>query len=236
MKKIFFYTIALLGILLQSCLSIISNKYELNSKTPKLEKINVNGKEVYFLGMAHLAKKEFYDNSKLLIEDLQKKGFIFYIESVTDLDNKSAIIDTLSVKKIRKLIDLDLTIRYSNSKNPYLQKIKDKYDLIDQPKYEFFELKNYKRIDYSYTQLIDFYETKYEKIKLDSCDLRTEIRNPYNCETANITDRKKFTNEIILNMRNKLIVDSLLNAQDKKIVIIYGKMHLKGIKEYLKRQ
>ncbi len=234
MKKIIYYSIAFLSISLQSCLSVIAKKYELNSKSPKLEKINVKGKEVYFLGMSHLAKKEFYENTKLLVEDLQAKGFIFYVESITELSNQNRQIDTVSVKKLRKLTDLDLTIRFSKSKNPYLQKLKDKYVLIDQPKYDFFGVKNFKRIDYSYTQLINFYELKYKKIILDSCDLKSEIRSPYNCESATISERKNFTNDIILNMRNKLVVDSISNSFDNKIVIIYGKMHLKGIKEYLK--
>ena len=108
----------------------------------------MNGKEVYFLGMSHLAKKEYYDNTKLLIEDFQAKVFIFYLESINDFENKIIILDTLAVKKFRKLTDLDLSIKYSKSQNPCLQKLKNRYALIDQPKYLFFGLKNYKRVDY----------------------------------------------------------------------------------------
>ena len=148
MKKIICCIAAILIISLQSCLSVIANKYEINSKSPKLEKIDVQGKEVYFLGMSHLAKKEYYDNTKLLIEDFQAKVFIFYLESINDFENKIIILDTLAVKKFRKLTDLDLSIKYSKSQNPFLQKLKNRYALIDQPKYLFFGLKNYKRVDY----------------------------------------------------------------------------------------
>ena len=37
-------------------------------------------------------------------------------------------------------------------------------------------------------------------------------------------------------MRNKLVVHSLVNSRDSKIVVIYGKMHLKGIVDYLKNK
>ena len=47
--------------------------------------------------------------------------------------------------------------------------------------------------------------------------------------------RKFFLNEIILDRRNKLIAETLINSSDKKIIMIYGKMHLKGIREYLKK-
>lgn len=234
MKKVIHYSFIILSISLQSCLKIIAKKYELDGKTPRLEKIEIKNKDVFFLGMSHLAKNEFYDNTKLLIADLQEKGYIFYVESITELKNKNIPIDTFSLKKLRKLTDLDLTIRFSNSKNPYLQKLKNKYTLVDQPSYESLGVKNFKRIDYSYTELINFYEMKYKVIALDSCDLKTDIRKDYNCETLNLTDKRNFTNDIVLNMRNKLIADSLVNSGDSKIVVIYGKMHLKGIKDYLK--
>ena len=122
MKKIIFYLAAILIISLQLCLSVIANWYEIISKSPKLEKIDVYGKEVYFLGMSHLAKKEFYENTKLFIEDFPAKGFIFYLESINDFENKIIILDTLAVKKFRNLTDLDLSIKYSKSQNPYFQK------------------------------------------------------------------------------------------------------------------
>ena len=220
-------------ILFQSCLSVIVSKYDLNSKTPKLEKIDVPEKEVYFLGVAHIAKEEFYENMKVIIEELQEKDFIFYLESVSELDKKNISIDTFSIKKIRKLTDLDISLKYSESQNPYLQKLRKKYDLIDQPKYDFFALKNYKRVDYSYAELINFYEAKFGKIELDSCDVNTEIRSIYKCKSGNTTERKNFTDEIILDVRNRLIADSITKSNDKKIVVIYGKAHLKGIKQYL---
>ena len=164
MKKFNLYLLISILILLQSCLSMIVNKYELDSKKPKLEKINVPGKEVYFIGMAHLATKDFYDNTKLLVGDLQAKGFVFYVEAINDFTNKNKSIDTISLKKLRKILDTDLSIKYSQSDNPYFQKIQKKYNLIDQPKYDFFELTNFKRIDYNYTELVNFYEAKFNKL------------------------------------------------------------------------
>ncbi len=65
MKKIKILTItASFLIFLSSCTSLIASKAGLNEASPKLEKISVPDKEVYFLGMAHLQKNDFYENAK----------------------------------------------------------------------------------------------------------------------------------------------------------------------------
>ena len=83
--------------------------------------------------------------------------------------------------------------------------------------------------------MIDFYESKHKRVILDNCDIKTPLGNIYKCETSQNSERKIFTNEIILDRRNKLNAETLVNSSDKKIIITSGKMHLKGIKEYLKK-
>lgn len=222
--------------LLSSCVTTIVNKLDLNSSTPIIEKLPVKNKEIYFLGMAHVAKKEFYDNTKMIVENLQSEGFVFYVESVKELNVENLIVDTISFKKIRKITNLDLGQKYSKGDNELLQKIIKKYNLVDQPKYEILGVKNYKRVDYNITQLIDFYEKKYGVVKLDSCDYTTNLGNKYSCKTVKNTQRLNFTNDIIFEVRNNLVVDSILHSSDKKIVIIYGKAHLEGIKNELNNQ
>jgi pheromone shutdown protein TraB len=167
------------------------------------------------------------------VNEFASKGFVFYVEAITELERSKFNLDTLYAKKFRKLTEIDLTIRYSMSENLLLQKLKTKYKLIDQPKYDSFGMKNFKRVDLNYTELVDGYENKFEKIILDSCDLRTDLGKRYNCQKSNLSERKNFRNELIFKARNKLITDSVLNSDDKKIVIVYGKMHLDGIKELL---
>lgn len=233
MKRLFTPLFISICFVLCSCASAVVNKLDLDSDTPVVEKLPVTEKEVYFLGMAHLAKKEFYENTKKIVENLQSEGFVFYVESVKEFPNENAVVDTLSMKKFRKLTNLDVGLKYSESKNVLLQKIKNKYNLVDQPRYELLGIKNFKRVDYNYTQLVAFYENKYSMIKLDSCDVRADIGKLYGCKPLNASQRINFTNEIIFNKRNDLIVDSILNSADKKIVVIYGKKHLEGVRYQL---
>ena len=236
MKKIILRSIIIVLLFLQSCLPFVAKKLQLDAKNPSIEKLQINEKEVYFMGMSHLAKKEFYDNTKLLVKEFQSKGFVFYVEAITELDKTKFILDTFYAKKFRKLTEIDLTIRYSMSENLLLQKLKTKYNLIDQPKYDSFGMKNFKRVDFNYTELVDGYENKFEKIVLDSCDLRTDIGKPYNCQKSSLLKRMNFRNELVFKSRNKLITDSILNSNDKRIVIVYGRRHLDGIKEILVNQ
>ena len=216
-------------IIFSSCLSTIASVGGLKDKSPDVKRLNIEGKEVYFIGMSHLAKEEFYLNTKKIITEYQQNGFMFYVETV-----KNDKEDTLALKKFRKLMNLDLKIKFSNIDNSILVKLKDKYKLIDQPKYEYMGLTSYKIVDYNYSELLDFYEKKYGKIILDSCDLKTEIGSKYICTPYESKDRKVFKNEIIIKKRNELIVEKIKNSEDKKIVIIFGKKHLKGITELLK--
>ncbi len=233
MKKVLLYLIAIQPIVLCSCVGTVVKKLDLDSDTPIVEKLAVKNKEVYFVGMAHLAKQGFYDNTKKIIENLQTEGFVFYVESVKGLDPQNQINDTISLKKLRKLTNVDLGMKYSMSQNVLLQKIIKQYNLVDQPKYEILGVKNYKRVDYNVSQLVGFYEKKYSIIPLDSCDLKTGLGDKYNCKAAKFSQRQKFSNEIILEVRNNLIVDSILNSSDEKIVIIYGRKHLEGIRNGL---
>ncbi len=70
--------------------------------------------------MMHLASNEFYENTRKIIADFQQRGFIFFVELVGE---KNKIQDSLNLKKIRKLIGLDLTTKYSQNNNPILRNI-----------------------------------------------------------------------------------------------------------------
>ena len=77
MKNIICCIAAILIISLQSCLSAIANKYKINSKSPKLEKIDVNGKEVYFLVCLIWLKKNSTKTQNYLLKISRKKILFF---------------------------------------------------------------------------------------------------------------------------------------------------------------
>ncbi len=230
MKKTLIISLVFMLFLFISCASYLVNKIGLNDKSPICEKLIFKDKEVYFLGMMHLASNEFYENTRKIIADFQQRDFIFFVELVAE---KNKLVDSLNLRKIRKLSGLDLSLKYSQNNNPILRNIIKKYNLIDQPKYSSLGLLNYTRIDLSPSEMINLYEKKYTPVLLDSCDLKTKLGESYNCKT-NANMRNIFNEEIIFIERNKLIINAILNSNDKKIVVIYGKAHHEGIVKELK--
>ncbi len=107
-----------------------------------------------------------------------------------------------------------------------------KYELIDQPSYKVLGVTNSVWVDYSLIDLVNIYEKKYSIIELDSCDIKTGLNEEYKC-AVDFATRNTFTKEIINKERNKLVAKTLINSNDKKIVIIYGKKHFAGIQKEL---
>ena len=84
MKITLIATLITLVIYFSSCYSIVANKIGIEDLSPKVTKLSLPNKEVYFVGMAHLGKKEFYENTKKILADFQNKGFVVYVESVSE--------------------------------------------------------------------------------------------------------------------------------------------------------
>ena len=79
--------------------------------------------------------------------------------------------------------------------------------------------------DISLKDLITEYEDRYDEVELDNCDMETSFKNEYNCSKSTKND----LSPIILDFRNQNIVNLIKNSNDKKIVVIYGARHKKGI-------
>ena len=109
----------------------------------------------------------------------------------------------------------------------------EKFKLVGQPSYTNLGAVNYQIVDVPYADLIDLYEEKYGKVILDSCDLKTSLGNSFNCKLAPKAQREIFKSKYILEERNRVISETVRNSPYKKILLIYGADHLKGIKNFL---
>jgi Mg/Co/Ni transporter MgtE len=108
--------------------------------------------------------------------------------------------------------------------------------LINQPKIASFmknDTSKYCFADLTYQEMVSIYEKKYQEIKLNNCDSINKLGDQYTCE--NIID-KQARDFIILDIRNQKIVNLINEYQSKKVAVIYGKNHLVGILEILKKQ
>lgn len=151
-------------------------------------------------------------------------------------DTNNVSLDTIAFKKLRKINNIDFTVDYANADNSALQIFIRKYDLIAQPKYEQLNVKKFLWADVHYLEQINRFESQFGVVRLDSCDLATPLGGSYKCESFPKSTRNKFKTEIAFGYRNRKLAEKIINSPHEKILVIFGKAHLKGLKEELEKQ
>ena len=185
--------------------------------------------------MHHLGTAPFYDDVKTKIDSLKKMGYFFYTEEVKG--NKK---DSITVRKSIKLTGIPFSRNNAGYKHffdsIYNGKVKFKKEIFDQPSPNKFGLdeSNSKTVDVTLKEMIDYYESKYGEIKLEPCDFEKSFYEKPNCKNKQI--EKKVRDDVYINFRNKNIIKTFLNDNHKKVGIIYGAEHIKGIREELLKQ
>ncbi|WP_309612739.1 hypothetical protein [Flavobacterium sp.] len=201
----------------------------------QLSKVTNEEKEVIFFPMHHLGTAPFYNDVKTKIDSLKKIGYFFYTEEVKG--NKK---DSITVRKSIKLTSIPFSRNNAGYKHffdsIYNGKVKFKKEILDQPSPSKFGLdeSNSKTADVTLKEMIDYYENKYGEIKLEPCDFEKSFYEKPNCKYK--PAGKKVRDDVYINFRNKNLIKMLLSDNHKKVAIIYGADHFKGIREELLKQ
>ena len=232
LKKIIIVTFFLLA--LTGCKSYLFNKglekTGVYNKSIKLTKLQSNSKEVVFFPMRHIGVEEFYNDTEKKIDSLKKIDYYFFLETVN-----VSLYDTITLRKFRKLKGMPI----SKPSLGYMYlidsvyKFKLKKKIIDQPSYIKLGVDSLcgKRVDLDLKDITDAYESDYGEIKLESCDYKTPFYEKSTCNDKKVDN--KIINSLILTLRNKKIVNEVLQHKSKKIAIIYGAEHFVEIKAAL---
>ena len=221
--------------LLCSCKNLLYNGYfkrnGIYDEKIILTKLKKNDKELLFFPMQHLGRESFYKDVEKKVDSLKKKGFFFYYELVTESKN-----DTIAFRKSRKLRNIPYLKKGYKGWVDSILKIKLKKKLVNQPTYKSWGLDsiNSMNADVTLNAMIDYYENKYEVVKLDSCDLNTPITEITPCKNKSIN--KNYKKDVMIDFRNRHVINELRRSDHKKIAIIYGKNHFSGIKKKLLEQ
>lgn len=237
MKKVFVFILVVLTS--SGCKNYLVNSYfrSLGAYDDKinLDRLGKGENDVVFIPMHHLGTALFYDDVKDKVDSLKKAGFYFYTEKLT-VD----IRDTVTIRKVIKLTGIPFSKDNSGYKDffdsMYAGKVKFEKQLINQPKYPALGLdsSNSRTVDVTYKELISYYEKLYGELKLEPCDFDKSFYEKSSCNDNPLD--KKVRREVFLNFRNTNVVNSLLKEDRKKVAIIYGADHFKGIKEELLKQ
>ncbi|MDR2207007.1 MAG: hypothetical protein LBE36_12730 [Flavobacteriaceae bacterium] len=238
MKK--FIILSLLSICAVSCNAIRNAAFQsigIYDDKISLQSVEHGDKRIVFFPMHHIGTKAFYDDVTAKTDSLKAEDYFFLYEKVT----ASKKNDTL-LRKYRKLMGLPVAksseegyIGIINAKFP---KFKFKKEVVNQPSYEEFGLtpENSINADANLSEVIDFYESKYGKVVLSECDFETSPYEEYsrNCKKMNKINSENF-DDAIVNFRNDVIVQKINELPNKKIAVIYGEDHIKGVIEKLEK-
>lgn len=200
----------------------------LTSVKPSVSTIDLTGKTVSFIPLAHASSAGFYENVRDLVLEYKTKGYKIYYEQVRS--EKRSIADSTTKDttrlKFRKMIGVEPT-RESYS---ILKKLVPA--LVVQPPYKDLGVSDSDiNADVTTRQMVDKYEELYGEIRLTACDFETQLGTIiYPCEKL-VNDNKV----VIIDFRNRYVADLIKNAKDNKILVLYGADHIKGIAELIRQ-
>lgn len=214
-----------------SCQSL-TTKYVLSSaninKNLKILENTDSNQTIVFFPMVHAGKKEYYENCKIIIDSLRSDGYLFYYENLTFNPELDSVEKSIYNKKIRRILGYNPLSSKDNESLPNSYKSKN----IILQDYNLMGLnKNDHKLDLSKNQIIDSIEKKYGQIILSECDLTTGELEKYKCKKDKKSKLFALTNEF----RDPYISNEVIKIKDKKIVLIYGKMHWYFIYPSLKK-
>ena len=241
MKKII---IILTLLLCSSCVSLIMKsefkRYGFYDEKSKVHYLSNNTKEVAFIGMHHVGRKEFYTDVASKIDSLKKQGYLVFYEGVETESGTDSLTADVQNRKLRKLIGSTVGEYLDTLNNKFLgkYKISKKFKMMMQPASSELNIDTIQalRADVSFKTLVNEFEKKYYKIELDSCDFNTSLNSKtYDCELIEKKLRTTFFDETVLELRDQNLARKILEHQGNKIVIVFGSLHLTGMMVELRK-
>jgi hypothetical protein len=217
-KKILLSTIFLS--LLISC-KTVGTLIEIQKKKATVNSYSLGDKEIKFIPMHHLGKEDFYVDVMQKVLKLKSEGYIVFYEFVKPNANADSATNDLNRRKMRRIRGFEGTYKEVFSKIGLFNKC------IQQPSYEILGTDdNDVRADVTWEQFITEWEKVNGAVLLDSVDINTPFNGTYKM-------RKNYTraqsDKVILDYRNKYLANMIKEKTNKKILVIYGKGHRKGL-------
>ncbi|MGZ8545077.1 MAG: hypothetical protein ACXWV0_07255 [Flavisolibacter sp.] len=194
----------------------------MQAEEAELYQFTHKNKTVSFIPMHHLGKASFYEDVKVVVSHFKKEGYIVYYESAR-MDVLDSVEEDLYNRKFRKMMGTHI------DSSGYAATFHAKglfKNLVDQPSYPELGVDSLdKRVDISKNELVDIYEKRYGPVPLDSADLKIPLDASYPM-SKRLPQNQLFN--IILDVRNHYLAKAIREAEDPKILVIYGRMHLDG--------
>lgn len=190
-------------------------------KTLRQEEASVstytNGtKTIHFIGVAHVAKPEFYESVIEQIKADKKDSFVLFYEKAK-WENES----DSTLRKFRRFIGLiPSTDNYKEHLKPLISR-----GYVVQDNNRFLNLVDTLdfNMDVSVSEMVEAYERKFGPIVLSEIDFDTPLKS-----SLPVHEPRSQVRDIIIDYRNSCLAKEIHNSKHKKITVVYGVLHRKG--------
>lgn len=223
-------SIGLLCFLVASCGRMMVKAALLTFKHPTPHYYTNGDKTVVFIPMIHLNKKEFYDEVKQLNDSLRKQGYVFVYESVAASKSLDSLTLDTYKRKFRRVVGFNLT-SYTDKNNDAMKRYRVKGAISQTMSNTGLSLDTDIKGDVSMDSLVRRYEKEKGEIILYDYDRTTPLNKKYKGKRLPSSEKEY----LLMTVRNEALANKITTLQEKKIVVLYGALHRKGMYEDLKK-
>lgn len=242
--RYYFFFIAFL-LLFSSCAeSLVVQSTGVLQNAARVHHLKNGDREMIYIPMRHLGKRNYYDYIQRKVDSLQQEGFIVFYESIA-YQVDSAQQRDLYDRKFRKLVGhaVGSTKTYEKKSDttkvlmaPIYKNLGSR--IIPQPEYSFFKVDYNTAVvaDIPKNVLLDEFEYTYGDIVLEPCDWNTPLNEPYGCKAIKGKLKGIFDRDFIMKRREENLAALVADAGQKKILIMFGAAHYKGFRKHLQER
>ncbi len=185
-------------------------------------------KTIIFTPLTHFGQKIYYNSLRDSIVHWKENGYtIFYegiIHEASEMDLDSISSDNI-MRKWRKIAGGEKVTREGYEELSEVFK-----NGIVQPENEDLGIDSTDiNADITLLDLVNKFEEYYGEVKIDSCDYATHLDSTYTCGKK----LKGNLMPIIVDYRNTQLVEKVIITELNSIVVLYGLVHIKGMKKLL---
>jgi len=191
-------------------------------------KITNADREVIYLPMIHLNKREYYQMIKHKVDSLRNAGYKVFYESVAVSPALDKTARETVYRKFRNRVGF-VPMDYFSDKNSQHPQLKVRNYIMQDFENTGIKPDKDRRADLPMDSLVMLYEKRFGEILLTDCDRKTEIGHKYKCRPA---DREDY-NFIVRKIRDEHLLHAILSSKLPKIVVLFGQEHEKALKANL---
>ena len=221
--------ILLLSLLLFSCTTTTAIRM-INAWKAEPERWTNGSRQVVFIPMVHVSRPEFYEDVQDRIAAYQAKGYVIYFEGVRPSKFEDSLSNDELQRKIRKMLG------FRPGGKSYAEMLHSAglfRDRVNQPQPEGLGMSSRDAvIDVTAADIVDAYEKKFGRIRLDSVDRAWRLDTTAALPRASRLAQKDVM-DVLLNSRNEYLAQAVHASGDSLLVIVYGLAHKKGVLEQL---